>query len=141
MNNNADDINLIETKRNSLHVLQERGKRSGLVINKAKTQAMVFGTDNIDDPIQVVDCSSSHNLHTSALCSHTIMNVHGTLTTQIGKAKAVTKSKENVWKSKNIKQRRETAYKPIGTDNIVLYGFETWTYNKVITDQIQTTDI
>jgi len=57
MNNNADDINLIETKRNSLHLLQEQGKRSGIVINKAKTQTMVFGTDNIDKPVKVVDWS------------------------------------------------------------------------------------
>jgi len=32
-------------------LLNEQGKRSGLVIIKAKTQTVVIGNDNIDQPV------------------------------------------------------------------------------------------
>ena len=48
----ADDIDLIEASSSSLQeaaqLLSEQGKRSGLVINEAKTKTMVFGNDNIE---------------------------------------------------------------------------------------------
>jgi len=40
--------------------LNEQGKRSGLVTNKAKTQTMVFGNDNIDQPVKVDDYTSKN---------------------------------------------------------------------------------
>jgi len=55
----ADDIDLMEASSNSLQeaaqLLNEQGQRSGLVINKAKTQTMVFGNDNIDQPVKIDD--------------------------------------------------------------------------------------
>jgi len=45
-------IDLIEASSSSLQeaaqLLNEQRKRSGVVINKAKIQTMVFGNDNID---------------------------------------------------------------------------------------------
>jgi len=55
----ADDIDLIGASSSSLleaaQLLYEQGKRSGLVINKAKTQTMVFGNDNIYQPVKIDD--------------------------------------------------------------------------------------
>jgi len=53
----ADDIDLIEASSSGLQeaaqLLHEQGKRLGLVINKAKTQTMVFRNDNIDQPVKI----------------------------------------------------------------------------------------
>jgi len=55
----SDSIGLIEASSSSLQeaaqLLNEQGKRSDLVINKAKTQTMVFGNNNIDQPVKVDD--------------------------------------------------------------------------------------
>ena len=47
----ADDVDLIEASSSSLQeaakLLNEQGKRSGLVKNKAKTHTVVFGNDQM----------------------------------------------------------------------------------------------
>jgi len=59
----ADDIDLIEASSSSLpevaQLLNEHGKRLGLVINKAKTQTVVFGNNNADQPIKINDRNDS----------------------------------------------------------------------------------
>jgi len=56
----ADDTDLIEassssTLQEAAKLLNEQGKRSCLVINNAKTQTMVFGNENIDQPVKIND--------------------------------------------------------------------------------------
>jgi len=58
------------------------------------------------------------------------------LWTRIDKATEVTKSMENIWKSKNITNDTEKHILETTAFNTVLYGHETWTCNKNITDKL-----
>jgi len=58
------------------------------------------------------------------------------LWTRIGKATEVTKSVENIWKSKNITNDTKKRILETTAFNTVLYGCETWTYNKKIRDKL-----
>jgi len=104
----ADDLDLIEASSSSLQevaqLLNEQGKWSGLVMNKAKTQTVVFGNDNIDQPVKIDDYTLENVTQFTYLGSvFTYDNdCSQDLWTTIGKATEVTKSMENIWKSKNI---------------------------------------
>jgi len=79
--------------------LNEQGQRSGLVINKAKTQTMVFGNDNIDQPVKIDDYSLKNVTRFTYLGS---VFTHDNdcaqdIWTRINKATEVTKSMENIW--------------------------------------------
>jgi len=69
----ADDIDLTEASIRNLQeaaqLLNKQGKRSGLVINKANTQTMVFGNDDIDQSVKVDDYEC-HMVHVSRQCVH-----------------------------------------------------------------------
>jgi len=84
--------------------LNEQGKQSGLVINKEKTQTMVFGNDNIDQPVKTDDYTLKNVTRFTYLGSvFTCDNdCSQNLWTRISKTTEVTKSTENIWKSKNI---------------------------------------
>ena len=53
-----------------------------------------------------------------------------------GKAKAVTKSMENIWKSNSISNHTKLRILEATAFNTVLYGCETWTNSKEIRDKL-----
>jgi len=93
----ADDIDVTEASSSSIQeaaqLLNKQGKQSGLVINKAKTQSMVFGNDNIDQPVKIDNYALKNvtrfmylgSVFTYDDCSHDLW-------IRIGKATEVTKS-------------------------------------------------
>jgi len=88
----ADDIDLIQE---AAQLLNEQGKWSGLVITK-QTQTVVFGNDNIDQPVKIDDYTLKNVTRFMYLSSvFTYDNdCSQDLWTRIGKATEVTKSME-----------------------------------------------
>ena len=95
----ADDIDLSSSSlQEATQLLNEQGKRLGLVINKAKTQTMVFGNNNIDQPEKIDDYTLENVTWFTYLGSVFTYDNHCSqyLWTRIGKATEVTKSIENI---------------------------------------------
>jgi len=117
----ADNIDLIEASSSSLQevaqLLNEQGKRSGVVINKAKTQTMATGKDKTDQPVKINDYTLKNVTWFTYLGSvFTYDNeCSQNLRTRSSKATEVTKSMENIWKSKNITNDTKTY---IGNNNV-----------------------
>jgi len=84
----------------------------GLVITKAKTHTMVFGNDNIDQPVNIDDYTLKYVTWFTYLGSMFTYdnNCSQDLWTRIGKATEVTKSMENIWKSKNVINSTRNVY-------------------------------
>ena len=69
----ADDIDLSSSSlQEAAQLLNKQGKQSGLVINKAKTQIMVFGNNNIDqlEKDRRPHFRECHMVHVSQQCVH-----------------------------------------------------------------------
>jgi len=110
----TDGIDLIEASSSSLQeaaqLLNEQGKRLGLVINKAKTQRMVFANDNIVQPVKNDDYTLENVIRFTYLGSVFTYDSDCSqdLWTRIGKAPK--KHTENIWKSKNITNNPKNVY-------------------------------
>jgi len=112
----AHDIDLIEATISNLQeaaqLLNEQGKQSGLVKNKAKTQTMVFGNNNVDHPVKIDDYTLENV--TQFMYLGTVYTYDSDcsqdLCTRIGKATEVTNSMENIL---NWKQQHSTQHSAI----------------------------
>jgi len=117
----ADDIDLTQASSSSLQevaqLLNEQGKWPGLVINKSKTQTMVFWNDNIDQPLKIDDYTLENVIRFTYLGSvFTYDNdCSRDLWTRIRKVRTSPTTQKRILET--------TAF------TTVPYGCKTWTFN------------
>jgi hypothetical protein len=110
-------------------------KPYGLIVNKAKTKTMVFGSDTIERQISL-DGEMLENVQEFVYLGSTFtydLSCKREVTLRFAKAKAALAALDKVWKSKEITLKTKLAVLDTCVFSGALYACETW----VVTSEIE----
>src|SRR5207244_4058628 len=132
----ADDIDLLEEScvelQNSVKLLSEAGIDAGLRINIKKTKTMIFGKEDIEQQIEVLN-SRIENVKEFVYLGSVLTwdnDCSKDKRARIDKAKGVMAGLGEIWCSKEIKYNTKIDLVRVCVFSVVLYICEIWKLRK-----------
>ena len=116
--------------QNSVKLLSEAGIDAGLRINIEKTKTMVFGKEDIEQQIEVLNSRIENVKEFVYLGSVLIWDNDCSKRARINKAKGVIAGFGEIWGSKEIKYNTKIDLVRACVFSVALYACETWTLRK-----------
>ena len=136
----ADDIDLIQLEGTSLqnhaNIINNEGKRTGLIINASKTKTMPFGEADIKLKIEDadIDCVKEF-VYLGSLFTHD-NDISKEIRRRIGKAHGAMAGFNRIWESKIISINTKLQILRACVFSVLLYAAESWTLRKIDTQKL-----